>query len=168
MGIIPQGNKANIRLWVDALRSGAYERGEKYLATSDNPDGPYRYCCLGVACEVAIANGVPLTYVSQKQQPSLVPSVSPSQVWEKVYHGGDACGGSGGECSGSFLPAAVQDWLGLHDENPIILFSPGGEGSYPMAELNAITANDSNHWSFEQIADALETTYLKGDVDDNA
>ena len=38
------------QLWIDALRSGDYEQTRETLCE----DG--RYCCLGVACEVAIQN----------------------------------------------------------------------------------------------------------------
>lgn len=40
--------------WVEALRSGEYKQGKRYLAN----DG--KYCCLGVACELAIKDGVPI------------------------------------------------------------------------------------------------------------
>ena len=39
--------KANRRLWVEALRSGKYEQGRHRLR--DNENG---FCCLGVACDV--------------------------------------------------------------------------------------------------------------------
>lgn len=45
-------NKANLRRWVQALRSGAYEQGKIFMR-KDN-----KYCCLGVAMDLAIANGV--------------------------------------------------------------------------------------------------------------
>ena len=34
------------RLWVEALRSGEYEQGTKYLRRGDS------FCCLGVACQL--------------------------------------------------------------------------------------------------------------------
>lgn len=37
--------------WVEALRSGKYLQGKGYLAQQDD-SGEYRYCCLGVACEI--------------------------------------------------------------------------------------------------------------------
>ncbi len=37
--------------WIDALRSGQYEQGQKWLTTII--DGREKYCCLGVACVVA-------------------------------------------------------------------------------------------------------------------
>jgi hypothetical protein len=46
-------------LWVAALRSGEYEQGKNHLAVRQ-ADGTFAFCCLGVACEVAIKNGLPL------------------------------------------------------------------------------------------------------------
>jgi hypothetical protein len=46
-------NKANLRRWVRALRSGAYEQGKSRMRSSNN-----KYCCLGVALDLALANGV--------------------------------------------------------------------------------------------------------------
>lgn len=40
------------REWVEALRSGKYEQGRNYL----HPDG--LWCCLGVACDIAVQHGI--------------------------------------------------------------------------------------------------------------
>lgn len=42
----------NAKKWVEALRSGKFQQAKNRLATKDG------FCCLGVACEVAIENGV--------------------------------------------------------------------------------------------------------------
>lgn len=58
----PQKSKA-MRLtplqkaWVEALKSGEYHQCTNKLAKKTNRWG---YCCLGVACEVAIKEGIPL------------------------------------------------------------------------------------------------------------
>lgn len=44
-------NKPLIREWVEALRSGKYLQGRKSLRTGD------KFCCLGVACDVAAKEG---------------------------------------------------------------------------------------------------------------
>ena len=44
------------RAWLEALRSGEFDQGEGVLAYI-GPKGT-SYCCLGVACEVAIKHGV--------------------------------------------------------------------------------------------------------------
>ncbi len=47
-------NVENIKLWIAALRSGEYQQGTGFL----NPEG--KYCCLGVACEVAEKHNIPV------------------------------------------------------------------------------------------------------------
>lgn len=47
-------NQENIRKWVRALRSGEFAQTRGFLSKEG------AFCCLGVACEVAIANGVPV------------------------------------------------------------------------------------------------------------
>lgn len=80
-------NKPNLRLWVDALRSGFYAQATGRLYA----DGGF--CCLGVACEVAMANGVSLTFDPE---------------WQS-YDGRI-----------SDLPEAVAVWLGVEDLDPFI------------------------------------------------
>lgn len=42
----------NAKKWVEVLKSGKFKQARNRLATEDG------FCCLGVACEVAIENGV--------------------------------------------------------------------------------------------------------------
>jgi hypothetical protein len=82
-------NTANIRLWVDALRSGEYKQGKGYL----NEAG--RYCCLGVACDV-----------------------SGLGTWEKNtdrFSSAEARLYLGDEYG---LPKEVQKWLGIRSHDP--------------------------------------------------
>lgn len=53
-------SKRGLDLWTEALESGEYKQGEGYLRKR-NPDGEETFCCLGVACEVAIKDGLDLT-----------------------------------------------------------------------------------------------------------
>ncbi len=64
-------NKANLRRWVRALRSGAYQQGSSYMRTADN-----KYCCLGVAMDLAIANGVQCTSPDWGQTASVPEAVN--------------------------------------------------------------------------------------------
>lgn len=48
-----------VRSWVKALRSGDYIQGQMRLLQSSPYEGP-RYCCLGVACEIANVGKLPL------------------------------------------------------------------------------------------------------------
>jgi hypothetical protein len=125
----PVLNRENIRLWVDALRSGEYEQGRMVLASKG------KYCCLGVACEVAIRNGVKM-------------KVHHGVVTHYDKHRAD-------------LPPAVVDWLGLaaHSPSVDIVVGDGMERQY-LTELN-----DLVEMPFAEIADAIERTYLSDHVE---
>lgn len=47
-------NKAHLKKWVEALRSGQYAQGKGTMRSGNS------YCCLGVAMEVAFDNGCPM------------------------------------------------------------------------------------------------------------
>lgn len=49
-------NKDRLRMWARALKSGQYQQGKGYMRTNDG-----KYCCLGVAMDLALANGCPVT-----------------------------------------------------------------------------------------------------------
>lgn len=38
--------------WLEALRSGKYIQGRKWLKHRILPEGSFKYCCLGVMCEL--------------------------------------------------------------------------------------------------------------------
>lgn len=78
--------KANRDKWTAALRSGRYPQGKRALLSTDD-QGRQCFCCLGVACEVAVQAGV----------------IAPP-----------ADGSYGGEKN--ILPTSVQEWLGLYDD----------------------------------------------------
>jgi hypothetical protein len=44
--------KSDVKKWVKALRSGAYQQGEGSLCEEDEISGDCDYCCLGVACDI--------------------------------------------------------------------------------------------------------------------
>lgn len=129
-------NEHHIRLWVDALRSGKYSQGRSRLARC-SPDEGLRYCCLGVACEVAREHGVNLTITSEN--------------FEGRYPNGELFGGwfrRYDECP-NYLPEKVHRWLGLEERDPDV-----------APALRASRANDYYEWTFEHVATALEFTYL--------
>lgn len=43
-------DKIIVQNWIDALRSGKYNQGRKYLHTYIDSD--HRFCCLGVLCDL--------------------------------------------------------------------------------------------------------------------
>lgn len=95
------------KLWLEALRSGDYKQGKGYLRTNEG------HCCLGVLCEVAIANGVPVT-----------------REEEQGYHYYDS------DCA--MPPAEVMEWAGLDVGNPTVL-----DRDNPNFETTLATMNDS-------------------------
>jgi hypothetical protein len=86
-------NLDNIRLWMDALRSGEYAQGTGSLHDTVSNT----FCCLGVACDVAFRNGVTI---------------------EAMVYDGDTDMCYDGEAA--FLPRKVIDWLGIESNNPRI------------------------------------------------
>ncbi len=44
--------------WVEALRSGEYQQGTGSLRHTDFGDARTFYCCLGVACDIAVKAGI--------------------------------------------------------------------------------------------------------------
>lgn len=51
--------------WVAALRSGDYEQAQHQLQTKSPIEGD-KFCCLGVLCEIAKADGVIKNYAPDK------------------------------------------------------------------------------------------------------
>jgi hypothetical protein len=136
-----QPNKENIRKWVDALRSGEYGQTTGKLRRDDS------FCCLGVACDLSplgkwesLSSVGNLLYVLHKTD----------EEGEKIAHEND-------------LPHRVADWLGI-DQDPMVKTwgEPTGEAIVfdrgTMAFLSDL--NDDSEWDFDQIADAIERTYL--------
>lgn len=89
-------------LWVQALRSGEYRQTKNYLSTDDG------YCCLGVLCEVAIADGLEID----------------CQDYGTVFYDGED----------AILPQSVQEWADLGQANPSIDWEADDVCS--LAELN--------------------------------
>lgn len=157
-------NKENIRHWVKALRSGRYLQGKNRLATrfmdpdGFPTDGPIRYCCLGVATEVAMAHGVPVMPIVPKARDA---GITYEWASKSIYLAADQ--------TSSTLPYPVVEWLGIGVTDPT-LFRPDGKAwcgeptcDLPHGESTAVacsTANDQLGLSFSEIADHLEATYL--------
>lgn len=103
----------NAKKWVAALRSGKYKQAKNILAKIKGPH--VSHCCLGVACELYIAEGHPLKVEVDKHRDGYGPC--------KVY-GGYA----------DTPPTEVIKWLGLREDNGAFKFRVMGEES--LAELN--------------------------------
>lgn len=127
-------DRGRVKLWIEALRSGAYEQARGALRL-DAPDGGTTYCCLGVACEVyreATGNGRWLRTRSNSAR---------FEFWI-----GEGVGTPGGDEGYSVMPLLVAKWYDLRSPDPAL----GGEW--------ATTLNDHQKKSFSEIADAIETT----------
>jgi hypothetical protein len=77
----------NAKKWIRALRSGKFKQGKSVLATVDG-----KFCCLGIACELAVKAGI----IRPKRRNS---------EGNFVY----------GANNRKYLPTTVQKWLGLTD-----------------------------------------------------
>lgn len=81
--------------WLEALRSGEYTQGRKFLKQEDNKE-IIRHCCLGVLCELAAVEGVTVEVVGE------------------VNGYKDICFESGDDKRSGYPPDAVLNWAGLH------------------------------------------------------
>lgn len=117
----------NAKKWIEALRSGDYEQTRGALARVGGG-----YCCLGVACDLAEANGVHLNV-----------EVFPSVVDDSgmfAYSGYTA-----------LLPPSVQEWLGLRTDGGDFYYCDAYDGAGSLAE-----ANDEGS-TFDEIANIIES-----------
>lgn len=119
--------------WVEALRSGQYEQGYDLLRSRNAITGKEQYCVLGVLCDLAVKDGVPI-----------------------VADDDFGCGyewnnGFGTHREVEVLPPPVVEWAGF-PEGCLTPAVYDGERFYiRLSELN-----DDNRLSFLDIADLIE------------
>lgn len=122
-------------LWLTALRSGRYVQGRNKLSWVGR-DGQDHHCCLGVLCEVARLDGVPLTVTEH----DLV--VNRVMTSYRRYNGAD-----------NFLPPAVVEWAELDDHDVVsggdVLVEQHDDGT-TLSSLNDVGR------SYDEIADVIE------------
>lgn len=176
----PNINFERIRMWIDALRSGDYTQTSGTLERW-TPESPLeieagrrgeikkivKNCCLGVVCDVAIKNGLKLDTNRKARE-------SDGKITWPEYDYKDLGGLQlvpididFNNCS-SYLPYDVAEWLGFTDgkevdTNPTV----AGVRKNPPAETFRARRlsqwNDTFGWTFADIADALERTFLPTD-----
>lgn len=141
-------NKANMRLWVAALRSKKFKQingNLKRISLITNE--VIGHCCLGVVCELAIEAGVVIHSVT-------APHGEGAESAAVVFSG-----------STGYLPTPALTWLGIEDSEvgdiPISVDAAG-------ATITAVEANDNLGWDFEKIADEAEKYYKLLEDDDDA
>lgn len=139
-------NEENLALWLEALRSGKYEQTDSRLAVK-YPDGPIRYCCLGVGCEVAGVERIDVTDDEGKP--------TGEYAFGKVQ-------------ATDLAPLDFIEWLGLSPDattgdvfidwpDEYALLSRQEQDSILLTRdsMSCANMNDSFDMSFEQIADML-------------
>lgn len=137
-------NKNNMLAWAEALESGDYKQGHGALCAVDS-DGVARFCCLGVATEVAMANGVALERVDALDVSGYRPTGEVEKAAETAH-----------------LPDLAMEWLGSEQINPVIGYSVCGLGTCEdptCQKITATRANDNMVLSFGQIAAMLRKFY---------
>jgi hypothetical protein len=92
--------------WIEELRSGKYRQGNGLLN-----DGEGNYCCLGVLCELAVADGV---------------------IEEASEHLGQR--GLSYDGSNALTPPSVQEWAALRFRTPVVRW--GDEYDVAVTTLN--------------------------------
>jgi hypothetical protein len=123
--------------WTAALRSGDYPQGLEALRQVRD-GGEYEYCCLGVLCELARAEGVEIALEYDEDE----------GVWS--YDGESA-----------YLPPAVAEWAGLPVSEQIDT-DTGRRWCLPSVNVpgggkdTLVVLNDHDRWNFAQIADAID------------
>jgi hypothetical protein len=116
-------------LLAEALESGRYEQGDGWLERHDGEVS--RFCCLGVACRVAQANGV-----------ELIEGMSGVDGEGVSFDGHD-----------TELPDKVQDWFGFQTHSGAFLgMEIDGHGSL-------IGLNDSGDYDFPAIARVIRNNW---------
>lgn len=140
-------HEVNVRAWVAALRSPRFRQCRGSLRHTSDEEG-LRFCAQGVACELAIDDGVPLV-----RQPMAFADAD------------------GNHFQGA-IPSAVQAWLGLTGIDGVLYVTAdpyadqeGGSEPFPV-EVDYL--NDCHAWTFAEIADAIESTYLPNDAAERA
>lgn len=132
-------NKERVQLLVDALRSG------EYTQTTGELERDGRNCCLGVACRVAIKNGL---------------DVAVNILDGEVRYDGN----------GAQLPNSVKAWYDFEGSDPYIQVSPDDvdeeNKDFARTPVYATTANDDFDLDFNKIADAFERTYINADPEE--
>lgn len=120
----------NAKAWVEVLRSGEYQQTRSILHRKEkiNEEFVDSFCCLGVACDMAVKAGV-------------IPEGEGRSSFASIIAYGDV---------DSILPQEVADWLGLA--------SIRGDYEVEGFELKtALTSDNDNGKSFAEIADIIES-----------
>lgn len=131
--------------WVAALRSGEYQQTTGVLTEVNGLDDALGYCCLGVLCELARADGVPLEIVVCSEERAMDDHFE--YVDARAYNG-----------SATMPPLDVAKWAGSFQPRyeDWRVRRPGTEsGGVGAVDPYLANENDSGR-SFKEIADLIE------------
>ena len=125
------------KMWADALRSGKYVQGTRYLKY-ETPKG-FCHCALGVLCDLAVKAGVAewLDAADCDEHPAIASLVH-------VSH----CG-----IAKTSLHTSVADWSGLAG---ISCTDPELHDDEGLSKLSISEWNDVRGATFHQIAEMIE------------
>lgn len=152
-------NKERLRLWSEALRSGEYLQTKDILRTTpvpgDTTADKFAYCCLGVACEVAIKNGLTLDFDPYEHFQTLP---GPVAEWFGITSE-----------DGAVNHSEYTD----ENDDPVMEYNPSlasaeEVGKDPLTYPEGMWAsalNDDEDWNFIQIADAVDRKWNLRDTD---
>jgi hypothetical protein len=129
--------------WIEALRNPEAKQVQGRLTELDREGKIVGNCCLGVLCELAVADGIAksIDHVGGGiDDPSYR---SYADVNSQYSYGGE---------SGT-LPTVVQEWAGVESHNPRVPFT-FEDGT--VTDRCMSTLNDSDDQTFAQIADLIE------------
>lgn len=139
--------------WVAALRSGDYQQTHGKLAKQLSPTSPMGHCCLGVLCELAIEDGVPINRETLPYGDGVI----------LRYGNGDGLNYSDGQ-----LPKVVAAWAGIEGTpvsnrcDPQLYEIEDPKYSGQTYSVSCAEANDGYQYrnvpkhTFTQIADLIE------------
>ena len=135
--------------WVAALRSGEYPQAINRLRFEDG------YCCLGVLCELAVADGV-ISNLGMGEDGGFLYGINPE---------GQMAGGEP-ETSTTVLPKAVIEWAGIERIDSGSPMVTADESWIPKLNLHTVKSPDELPselaglndlgMSFTDIADIIE------------
>ena len=122
--------------WSTALRSGEYEKCEGQLKCSSIIIGGVFHCCLGVLCELAIEDGVPIETIMEEDG-------VPVEEEFGFFDGYDGV-----------LPPSVIDWAGMDSDNAEGCYARTMEKGY--TKIKSLAVDNDDGVSFYQIADTID------------
>lgn len=126
------------KMWVDALRSGEYERGDGRLSFISN--GRQRFCALGVLCDLAIKNDVDVEVRGNPHH--FYPD------YQFITYDQEK----------GVLPPSVMVWADIPFSSPTVMVSKtrGGEEFLDGDQEWDIGDMNDSGYSWEVIAEAIE------------